>query len=219
MGKPKGQRAVNEAPGASVPSASESPVASPSKPDVPPWMDAAKSTAFKKVLAYLTEKARLRVGSNQWATASFEEAKLVEPNLSAVVMESIDWLRRLKYLRPVLATPGTFQIDPSIVGFDPTMTVSPKGGLGQDVAHSPDFRSVNWCGSTYTFTGTQAACIRILWQSFEIGCADVSDLAVLDGAASGSERLPLVFRDHPAWGTMIVAGATKGTHRLSQPTS
>src|SRR4029077_3051897 len=79
--------------------------------------------------------------------------------------------------------------------------------------HSPDFRSVNWFGTKYSFTPMQAVCLKTLWVAWEKGTPDVGDGYVLENAASDSERLPLVFRNHSAWGTMIVDGATKGTHR------
>ncbi len=81
--------------------------------------------------------------------------------------------------------------------------------------HSPDFRSVNWFGTQHEFTSMQAACIKVLWEAWENGTPAVGDSTVLETADSDSERLPLVFRDHEAWGTMIVDGQTKGTHRLA----
>ena len=83
--------------------------------------------------------------------------------------------------------------------------------------HSPDFRSVDWFGETYTFSPIQAACVKFLWEAWENGTPEVGDSTILTSVESNSERLPLVFRDHPAWNAMIVAGTTKGTHRLADP--
>lgn len=85
------------------------------------------------------------------------------------------------------------------------------------VTHSPDFRSVNWYGTLHEFTPQQAACVKVLWEAWENGTPAVGDATTLEAADSKAERLGLVFRDHPAWGTMIVDGATKGTHRLADP--
>lgn len=80
--------------------------------------------------------------------------------------------------------------------------------------HSLDFRTVNWFGTEYQFTAIQAACVKVLWEAWENGTPAIGDQTVLTIVDSTSERLPLVFRDHPAWGKMIVDGLTKGTHRL-----
>lgn len=81
--------------------------------------------------------------------------------------------------------------------------------------HSPDFRSVNWFGTPHEFTAQQAACVKVLWEAWENRTPTVGDSTILEAADSDAERLGLVFRDHPAWETMIVAGSTKGTHRLA----
>jgi hypothetical protein len=83
--------------------------------------------------------------------------------------------------------------------------------------HSPDFRSVIWYGTPYTFTALQAACVKILWQAWENRTPEVGDAAILQSAESSSDRLSWLFRDHSAWDSMIVPGSTKGTHRLADP--
>jgi hypothetical protein len=87
----------------------------------------------------------------------------------------------------------------------------------EDTRHSVDFRSVYWCGTEYTFTGIQAAVVKILWEAWKNKTPEVGDSCLLETAQSNSERLDLVFRGHSAWGTMITAGTTKGSRRLSQP--
>jgi hypothetical protein len=83
--------------------------------------------------------------------------------------------------------------------------------------HSIDFRSVNWFGRLFEFTPNQAACLRVLWEHWERRTPDVGQAAVLEVAESSSERLDLVFRNHDAWGVMIVPGGTKGAFRLQPP--
>jgi hypothetical protein len=92
--------------------------------------------------------------------------------------------------------------------------------------HSTDFRFVRWFGTEYTFTGTQAACVRVLWREWEKGTPEIGEGTILDDLEVESEarRLIDVFRDkkspsgyHPAWGVMIVAGQTKGAYRLRAP--
>lgn len=89
--------------------------------------------------------------------------------------------------------------------------------LTADVNHSTDFRSVNWYGARYTFGDNQAACIKLLWENWAQGTPDVGGKTLLDKADCAGERLDLVFRDNPAWKTMIVSGERKGTYRLQEP--
>jgi hypothetical protein len=83
--------------------------------------------------------------------------------------------------------------------------------------HSLDFRSVHWFGQDHTFTASQAACVKVLWEAWEQGHPEVSQLAVLVEVEKASERLVDLFKGHPAWGTMIVRGKTKGAYRLKEP--
>jgi hypothetical protein len=85
--------------------------------------------------------------------------------------------------------------------------------------HSTDFRSVHWFGTNFSFTPTQAACVNILWREWENGTPEVGeDTILLDNQVDAeSKRLLDIFRGHPAWGAMIVRGATKGAYRLSPP--
>lgn len=90
-------------------------------------------------------------------------------------------------------------------------------GEGSTSTHSMDFRSVNWFGTIYEFTQNQAAIVSRLWEAWESGSPVVGDEALREAADCSSERLDLVFRDSPAWGTMIVPGQTRGSRRLSPP--
>jgi hypothetical protein len=89
----------------------------------------------------------------------------------------------------------------------------------QDVRHSPDYRSLIWHGTPYFFTANQAPVIELLLEAWADGCLDVGDETLLRAVDEHSPpaRLATLFRDHPAWGSLIVAGATKGTRRLQGP--
>jgi hypothetical protein len=84
--------------------------------------------------------------------------------------------------------------------------------------HGPDFRSVRWFGTNFTFTAMQAACVGILWTAWENGTPEVGNHTLLVEAGAETKRIDHHFRDHPAWGTMIRPGKTKGTTRLCEPT-
>ncbi len=83
--------------------------------------------------------------------------------------------------------------------------------------HSADFRSISWFGQGYSFTEAQARAVQLLWQSWMQGTPDVGDKLLVKAAGSESTRLVDIFRDSAAWSTLIVEGATRGTHRLADP--
>jgi len=91
---------------------------------------------------------------------------------------------------------------------DPTRAVS-----------SADCRAVAWYGTIYTFTATQAACVKALIEHYEKAVCDVGESTILEIVESSQNRLASVFDNgkHPAWGAMIVPGSTKGTFRLKKP--
>jgi hypothetical protein len=82
--------------------------------------------------------------------------------------------------------------------------------------HSADYRSVHWFGCDYTFTPTQAAVIRQLWEAWEDGTPGVGQETLLEGAGSTGDRLRDVFRGSPAWGTLVVP-LGKGLFALAPP--
>jgi hypothetical protein len=83
--------------------------------------------------------------------------------------------------------------------------------------HSPDFRSILWFGTSYSFTSGQAACVKQLWQAWQSGAPEIGQGVVLDNAGMESSRLVDIFKGHLAWGTVIVPGGTKGAYRLQPP--
>ncbi len=90
-----------------------------------------------------------------------------------------------------------------------------------NAVHLTDFRSVKWFGKKYTFSVNQARVIRLLWENWKNGTAEVGQETLLNEIdhASPPDRLNNVFRDQPAWGEMIVSGTTKGTFRLIELSS
>jgi hypothetical protein len=87
-----------------------------------------------------------------------------------------------------------------------------------DARHSLDFASVNWYGTPHTFTANQAACVRVLWEAWKNQTPVLGGLTIIEAAGVDreDERLDLVFRDHLAWGTMIVS-PLKGRYCLKAP--
>ncbi len=97
---------------------------------------------------------------------------------------------------------------------DPPTRGAQHTGTGN--RHSCDYRSVVWNGQKYTFTPSQAAAVKILWDAYSNGTPAVGQAAILEGIDSDADRLRDVFRSgrHPAWRTMIVPSG-KGVFRLS----
>lgn len=86
--------------------------------------------------------------------------------------------------------------------------------------HSDDFRSVHWYGADYQFSPTQAAAIRSLWEAWENDTPDVGNDTLMTATESErGTRLRDLFRNHPAWGELIVGTGTSGnrTFRLQVP--
>lgn len=83
--------------------------------------------------------------------------------------------------------------------------------------HSADFRSVHWFGAKHSFTPTQAACVKLLWEAWENRTPEVGQEWILQhpDVESESKRLVDLFKVHAAWGTMIVKGRTDGSFRLA----
>jgi hypothetical protein len=168
---------------------------------------------------------RLSKASYDWARQLFENGcagELVEDRLTATwgensLRDAFRWLRvfvaGLSGEGAVL--PGTEQ-PPAPLAPDPPRPGRPRPAAL--VAHSDDFRSVRWFGTEYSFTPTQSACVRVLWEAWARGTPDVGHQTILNTARSDSARLREVFNKgkHPAWGTMI-ASHRKGTFRLAEP--
>jgi len=95
----------------------------------------------------------------------------------------------------------------------------PAAKLTDDVVPSTDFRSVRWFGEVYSFTANQAPVVKLLFEHWELGAPDVGDDTLLSAVdlEAPPARLAVLFRKHPAWGTMIVPGGTKGTRQLRGP--
>lgn len=82
--------------------------------------------------------------------------------------------------------------------------------------HSCDFSTVVWYGTTYQFNATQAAVVALLWEQWKNGTPTVRQERLIDAAGTSPSRLSFVFREHPAWGTLIIPGPVKGTFRLAE---
>jgi hypothetical protein len=140
------------------------------------------------VLLAKHDNADLLMAAQMWASRNYPAAEPVE-----LVLRFADKAKL------------TIPLTSKILGQQPT------------ARHSDDFRSVNWYGAAYSFTANQASVVRQLWEAWERGTPDVGDHTLLENADVQSERLNVMFRDHPAWKTMIQVGASRGTHRLMEP--
>ncbi len=82
------------------------------------------------------------------------------------------------------------------------------------IRFSPHYRSVCWRGQTYSFSKTQAIAFGVLMRCWADGVPDVAGDYLLNAIDSDATNLCDLFRQHPAWNTIIVPGATRGTRRL-----
>lgn len=82
--------------------------------------------------------------------------------------------------------------------------------------HTEDFSSVVWFGTSYTFTTAQRPIVERLWATWEADMPGVTGEAILEAAGSEARRLRDVFKDSPAWGTMIQS-IRRGVYALVEP--
>jgi len=126
-----------------------------------------------------------------------------------------DYAAALKLLDQLLTEHGTIATDRQPA---PNQSLTMATQTNQPPArHSFDFRSVHWYGPEYSFTAKQAAIVKLLWEAWDNGTPDVADATLLEACDLTTSRLVDIFRNNPAWGSMIVEGRTKGTRRLSPP--
>jgi hypothetical protein len=69
--------------------------------------------------------------------------------------------------------------------------------------HTPDFASVRVGEAVYTFSPKQRPVVDALWSAWEQGTLWLSH-AFLQECADTDGRIVDLFKDHPAWGTLIV---------------
>lgn len=98
-----------------------------------------------------------------------------------------------------------------------TQTEEPNEQKQPQTRHSPDFRSVSWFGTLHSFTPTQAAIVKVLWNARENDTPDVGHETLLENAGSESNRLVDVFKGHETYKQLIGKGETKGSYRLIEP--
>lgn len=81
--------------------------------------------------------------------------------------------------------------------------------------HSPDYRCCTHQGNEYNFSRAQAAVIEMLHCESRRGTPSVAGQTLLEQAESTSNRVADLFKDHPAWNTLVIVGGSKGTYRLN----
>jgi hypothetical protein len=99
----------------------------------------------------------------------------------------------------------------------PPCAQSPPAAPLPSARHGPGFRSVHWFGTDYTFTATQGACVKLLWDAWVNRTPEVGQEYILQHpeVGSDSQKLADLFKDHPGWGVVIVKGLTRGAYRLA----
>jgi hypothetical protein len=100
------------------------------------------------------------------------------------------------------------------------LPTKPASSQEQPTDHGEDFTWVKWFGETYRFAfGNQSRSIALLWKDWEKDGLGLHEKTIGEsvGSASDSFRLSDTFKDHPAWGSLIVRGDRKGIYRLKKP--
>ena len=82
---------------------------------------------------------------------------------------------------------------------------------------SADFKSIRCGGQIFEFTNNQRVVIGALVKAYWNGTPVLSKeylLELIDHEAPPA-RMDAVFRDHPAWKTLVVPGGTRGSLQLA----
>lgn len=87
----------------------------------------------------------------------------------------------------------------------------------KDPDHTTDYQLVWWGNRKYTFAPKQRLVVKKLWEAWESGRPEVEQRALLAAAESECVRLHDLFRDHAAWGSLIVSPG-RTLFRLAFPT-
>jgi len=107
-----------------------------------------------------------------------------------------------------------------------SVAIPPRGipGRVRDWNSGPEMNFVNNCRSvyhpdtqptTFHFADKQRIVVQVLREAMEDGTWDVGQDHLLRKAESESTKLADLFKRHPAWGTLIIKGASPGTYRLA----
>jgi hypothetical protein len=93
--------------------------------------------------------------------------------------------------------------------------------IPKNARHSPDFSSLSWNGTLYSFTPMQAAIVKILWQAAANDTPGVHAATLLAEVESHMKesRIGPLFHRNPAWKTLIIRGARRGNYRLNPDAS
>ena len=81
--------------------------------------------------------------------------------------------------------------------------------------HSPDYAMVVVDGREYHLSPLRAAAVRVLHEACLQGVPELNGQYILAAIESNSTGLSDVFKRSPAWGTLVVSGATRGAYRLN----
>ena len=81
--------------------------------------------------------------------------------------------------------------------------------------YSPDFHSVYHKEQLHSFTSSQAACVKLMFECWKNTTPEIGQEYILTSIDSNSNRLRDIFKNHPAWNNLIVPGKSKGNFRLN----
>jgi hypothetical protein len=98
----------------------------------------------------------------------------------------------------------------------PPTTEEQLEAASRGVRYANDYSTVKWGDETFTFTKKQRRVVQALFAARREG-HELHQQGLLDAADSDATRLRDLFRDHPAWGSMIAPGEDIGTYRLVYP--
>jgi len=80
------------------------------------------------------------------------------------------------------------------------------------------FNCVTWGNEKFVFNPQQADCVRVMFDAWKNHGPWIHQREIIAAAEGHGERLRDKFKDHPAWGTMIVGnGKNSGLYGICEP--
>jgi hypothetical protein len=166
------------------------------------WEDAAQPQISQLQRAF--EEVRVRRGSGAYDLTQAEDLFLQLTAAELLQLES----------RASVARQGVLNSAAVVAPAAP----APGSGSAEAVPgfrHSPDFRSVWLHEELFSLTTQQAQVVEYLFGMHEGHTPEVAQVTILDAIGAGGSQLRDTFRGAPAWGKLVVPGATRGSFRLN----
>lgn len=149
-------------------------------------------------------------GEESWLTEERTAELLADrySDLWLAISSGLEWARQRARVQAASSTPDST----AVVGAEaPVREAEPEVPFH----HSPDFRWVSLRGREFTLSVNQSRVVRRLWEAHSANITELHQDSVLEASDILSNRMRDVFKNSPAWTTLVIPGTGKGFFRLN----